>query len=143
MLDRVTRKGYVVETSSLKGFLSLYLISRLKPMRRRSLRWLSEFDRHQTWLAQIQAIAARDYDLAVEATRCLEMVRGYGDTHDRAVRKYETIMSALPALVGQSGGAAQLDVLRKAASADESGDALNRKLADLSGVASRSMAVAG
>lgn len=130
ILDRVTRKGYVVRTSSVRGFLLLSLIARLKPMRRHSLRWIAEFERHEIWLRQIADVALRDYALAVELARCLDLVKGYGDTHDRAVKKFQTIMAALPALEERRGAAIHLAALRKAADADETGDALKQKLAD-------------
>jgi indolepyruvate ferredoxin oxidoreductase beta subunit len=129
VLDRVTRKGYVVKTSSVRGFLLLSLVARLKPMRPRSLRWMAESKRHEVWLAQVADVASRDYALAVEVARCLELVKGYGDTHDRATAKFQTIMAALPALEGRGDAAAQLAALRKAADADEYGDALKQKLA--------------
>ena len=129
VLDRVTRKGYVVKTSSVRGFLLLSLVARLKPLRRRSLRWMAESKRHEVWLAQVADVVSRDYALAVEVARCLELVKGYGDTHDRATAKFQTIMAALPALEGRGDAAAQLAALRKAADADEYGDALKQKLA--------------
>lgn len=131
MLDRATRKGYIVRTSSVRGFLLLSLIARLKPMRQRSLRWIAESKRHETWLQQIEEVALRDYALAVEIARCLDLVKGYGDTHDRAVKKFQTIIAALPALEERGGAATHLAALRKAADADETGDALKQKLADI------------
>ncbi len=133
ILDRVTRKGYVIKTSSIRGFLLLSLIARLKPMRRRSLRWIAESARHESWLAQIAEVASRDYALAIEIARCLELVKGYGDTHDRAVRKFQSMMAALPALEDRGSAATHLAALRKAADADETGDVLKQKLADILG----------
>ncbi len=59
LLDRLTRKGYVVRTSSIRGFLLLYSIARLKPMRRRSLRWMAEARRQDVWLALIVEVGKR------------------------------------------------------------------------------------
>ena len=39
LIDRMTRKGRVVKTSSLRGFLLLYLVASFKPLRPRSLRY--------------------------------------------------------------------------------------------------------
>src|SRR5262249_12620032 len=39
LVDRLTREGKTVKTTSISGFLLLYLLSRLKPLRRRSLRF--------------------------------------------------------------------------------------------------------
>ena len=42
LLDRATRKGKVIKTTSVGGFLLLYALSQLKPLRRRSLRFAAE-----------------------------------------------------------------------------------------------------
>src|SRR5205807_5770562 len=39
LIDRMTRKGRVVKTSSLRGFLLLYLVAAFRPLRPRSLRY--------------------------------------------------------------------------------------------------------
>lgn len=143
LLDRVTRKGYVVKTSSVRGFLLLSLIARLKPVRPRSLRWIAECERHESWLAKTVEVAKRDYALAVEIARCLELVRGYGDTHERAVKKFQTIMEFLPALEKRDRAAMHLATLRKAADADEGGELLKQKLADIFDNVHRMGAAAG
>ncbi|WJR75703.1 indolepyruvate oxidoreductase subunit beta family protein [Bradyrhizobium sp. NP1] len=131
LLDRATRKGRTVKTSSIPGFLLLSLIASLKPMRPRSLRWIAERARHESWLERVTRIASEDYALAVEIARCLGLVKGYGDTHDRAVKKFEILMDALPELQRRGAAATQLGALRRAAVVDESGDALKRKLAEI------------
>lgn len=130
ILDRLTRKGYVVRTSSVRGFLLLSVIAGLKPMRSRSLRWVEESNRHEFWLAKIAEVATRDYALAIQIARCLELVRGYGDTHERAVQKFQLIMAALPALEKRNG-VVNLASLRRAADADEAGEVLKRELAHI------------
>ena len=42
LLERFTRKGKVLKTSSILGFLQLYFVASLKPTRRRSLRFQNE-----------------------------------------------------------------------------------------------------
>ena len=42
LLDRATRKGKIIKTTSVGGFLLLYALSQLKPLRRRSLRFAAE-----------------------------------------------------------------------------------------------------
>jgi len=131
-LDHVTKKGRVVKTTSIRGFLLLSFVARLKSLRRRSLRWIRESERQEAWLARVAECARQDYALALELARCLELVRGYGDTHDRAVEKFDVIMDVVPALEQRGAPAGLVAALRKAALADETGVALRQKLADIS-----------
>jgi indolepyruvate ferredoxin oxidoreductase beta subunit len=129
LMDRMTRKGRVVKTSSLRGFLLLYMVASFKPLRPHSLRYQAEQRYLQNWLAMIVRIAATHSDLAVEVAAARNLVKGYGDTHERGRARFETLMGLLPALSQRTDGAAQLAVLRKAANADDTGAALNAAIA--------------
>ena len=80
LIDRMTRKGRVVKTSSLRGFLLLYMVAAFKPLRPRSLRYQAENAHLEEWLATVQRVAATHYDLAVEVAAARNLVKGYGDT---------------------------------------------------------------
>jgi indolepyruvate ferredoxin oxidoreductase beta subunit len=125
LVDRMTRKGRVVKTSSLRGFLLLYLVAAFKPLRPRSLRYGVEQKYLEEWLATVHRLAATHYDLAVEAAAARNLVKGYGDTHERGRARFDTLMGLLPALAQRPDGAAQLASLRKAANADDTGAALS------------------
>jgi indolepyruvate ferredoxin oxidoreductase beta subunit len=131
LLDSMTTKGRKVKTSSIRGFTLLYFVASLKPTRPRSLRWISENKRQEEWLERIVATAPQDYPLAVEIARCLGLVKGYGDTHERGRQKFETLMSLLPKLRQRGDAANVLATLRRAAMADENGDALKLALAPI------------
>ncbi len=103
----------------------LYLVASFKPLRPRSLRYAVEQKHLEDWLATVQGLAATHYDLAVEAAAARNLVKGYGDTHERGRARFETLMSLLPVLAQRPDGAAQLAALRKAANADDTGAALN------------------
>ena len=135
VIDRMTRKGRVVRTSSLHGFLLLYLVALLKPLRPRSLRYGVEQKHLEDWLALILRAAATNYDLAVEVAAARNLVKGYGDTHERGRARYETLIAMLPSLIGRTDGAAQLAALRKAANADDTGAALNAAIGKMEPVA--------
>ena len=68
--------------------------------------------------------AARDYALAAEVAECRDLVKGYGDTHERGRARFDTIMGMLPQLAARPDAAASLARLRKAANADDTGAAL-------------------
>ena len=123
-VERFTRRGRRVKTSSISGFLLLYLVAAMKPLRPRSLRFDIEQQALDAWLAAVARTAAANYDLAVEVAACRILVKGYGDTHERGRARFETLMNLLPDLSSRSDGATQFAALRKAASADESGTAL-------------------
>jgi indolepyruvate ferredoxin oxidoreductase beta subunit len=132
IFDRFTQKGRKVKTSSIRGFLLLYMVASLKPMRPRSLRWIDEQKRVTQWLDRIVEIAPADYPLAVELAHALGLVKGYGDTHERGREKYEAILALLPKLVAHGDAAKEVAALRKAAAADESGEAFKKAVAGIS-----------
>jgi indolepyruvate ferredoxin oxidoreductase beta subunit len=142
LTDRLTRKGKIVKTTSVSGFLLLYLLAKLRPLRRRSLRFGEEQAALAAWLDLVADTARADYPLAVVVARMRGLVKGYGDTHARGAAKYEKLAALIPQLTGRGDGAARLEALLKAANADESGAALERALAELTSDASGGLASA-
>ena len=122
-------KGRVVQTSSIRGYLLLYAIAALRPLRPQSLRFGIEQQRISDWLGNITALAASQPELALEVARTQRLVKGYGDTHARGWANYQRIMAKLPHLQGMPHGAAQLQALNRAALHDDSGQALDHMLA--------------
>ena len=127
-VERRTQKGRVIETSSLRGFLTLYLVAGMKRWRRSTLRFAQESERIEQWLQQIVQTAAHNPELAVEVAQCQRLVKGYGDTHERGLRNYETVIAALRRSA-TALAPATLRELRDAALADEHGDKLRATLA--------------
>jgi indolepyruvate ferredoxin oxidoreductase beta subunit len=127
VVERFTREGRVVTTSSLGGFLLLYTLSGLKRWRRGSLRFQAENARIEDWLARIASTAAVNPQLATEVAQCQRLVKGYGDTHARGWRNYETLMEAVR-VAGARLAPATLRELRDAALADEAGKQLRTAL---------------
>jgi len=129
VLGPFTRKGRVVRTSSVGGFLQLYTIASMRRWRRGSLRFQVEHERIDAWLAQVERLASRDPALALEVVKAQRLVKGYGDTHARGWSNFQKLMGALPRLEQQPGGAGRLGQLAAAALSDDSGQALERMLA--------------
>ena len=125
LIDRMTRKGRVVKTTSLRGFVMLYLVASLKPLRPRSLRYVAEQAHLEHWLATILHVAESNLDLAVEVAAARNLMKGYGETHERGRARFDRLTAMLPMLAQRSDGAAQLAALRKAANADDTGAALD------------------
>jgi indolepyruvate ferredoxin oxidoreductase beta subunit len=131
LIDRLTASGRRVKTTSLRGFLLLYMVAAFKPLRPRSLRYETEQAALRDWLTTVQRFAETDYDLAVEVAACRNLVKGYGDTHERGRERFNDLMRALPDLAGLPDPAERLAELRKAANADDTGAALKQAIAAL------------
>jgi len=127
-VERFTRKGRIVTTSSLGGFLMLRAVAGMKRWRRSTTRYAAENAAIEAWLARIVATAATHPELAVEVAQCQRLVKGYSDTHARGVRNFEAVMAALHK-AGPALAPATLRELREAALADEHGSTLAATLA--------------
>jgi indolepyruvate ferredoxin oxidoreductase beta subunit len=86
------------------------------------------------WLAAIARAVPRDPALALEIANCGQLMKGYGDTHARAVRNFSLIAdnyfdnaTADPAALARAIAAA-----RKAALSDPEGQALDTAIASSS-----------
>jgi len=121
LVERFTKSGKVVKTTSLRGFLLLYLVASLKPLRPRSLRFGVEQAAIDQWLGVVRDTAKSDPALAAEAAEARNLVRGYGDTHERGRERFDALMAVLPQVSHMPDAAARFAALRKAANAEESG----------------------
>lgn len=128
LVERLTRKGRVIQTSSLHGYLMLRTVAAMKRWRRSTLRYAEENRRIEEWLQHIAATAVRHPELAVEVAQCQRLVKGYSDTHERGLRNYDTVMAAFQR-AGAGLAPATLRELRDAALADEHGHKLQAALA--------------
>ncbi|MBW7835969.1 MAG: indolepyruvate oxidoreductase subunit beta family protein [Sphingomonadales bacterium] len=114
-------KGRQIHTAKLSGFLPLYVLARLRRWRRGTLRFKKENAAIETWLAQVMTIVPQDYELAVAIAELPRLIKGYGDTHERGMDRFNRIMALLPRLVGKADAAAKVMALRDAALQDEEG----------------------
>lgn len=127
-VEKLTRKGRIIRTTSISGFLLLYVLAGTKRWRRATLRYQTEDDYIKTWLERIRSVAPADYELAVEIAGCQRLVKGYGDTHERGSRNFQTIMGTIEQLRSRGEAARRLRELRDAALADEYGTRLDETL---------------
>lgn len=134
MIGRFTR-GRKVRTTTVTGFLSLWLLARLKRWRRGTYRYSQEHAVIERWLEHVKKAASDNYALGLEVAECARLVKGYGETNRRGVANFNRIMTAIGSFgLGTVGtnGAALVHRLRDAALADEEGSALTRALDELS-----------
>jgi indolepyruvate ferredoxin oxidoreductase beta subunit len=121
-------KGRQIHTAKLSGFLPLYALARLRRYRRGTLRFKKENAAIEAWLAQVMTIAPQDYELAVAIAELPRLIKGYGDTHERGMDRFNRIMALLPNLIGKADAAAKVRALRDAALQDEEGRAFAAEL---------------
>jgi indolepyruvate ferredoxin oxidoreductase beta subunit len=86
-----------LRTSSVTGFLALRLTAALKPLRRRSARFIEEQALIERWLGALKRLgfAALDADLSMEIVQCARLVRGYGETWRRSRAAFVNILDTL------------------------------------------------
>jgi len=116
-----------IRSDTVFGYLRLRMLARIKGWRRHTTRFAEEEALIARWLAAITAAARRDYDLALEIVACAKLLKGYGETHGRGRRSFETIFSGIvaPALAGDDrDAAARTRRAREAALADPEGASL-------------------
>ena len=123
--------GLHVRTSSVSGFLLLWTLARLRWLRRGMYRYREEQERIETWLDRVGEAHAASPALGIEAAKCANLVKGYGETHERGVRSFERTMGCLAECAATSDPAASLRVLREAALADPDGGRLDAAIAAL------------
>ena len=123
--------GLHVRTSSVSGFLLLWTVARLRRLRRGMHRFQEEQRRIETWLGRVAEACAASPALALEVAKCANLVKGYGETHERGTRNFERTMTCLAACAAASDPAASLRVLREAALADPEGTRLDDAIASL------------
>jgi indolepyruvate ferredoxin oxidoreductase, beta subunit len=128
VMSRFAGNGRIVETTSLPGFLQLYLIAALRPWRRKTWRFQREQKRIAEWLQQLISLAPENHALAIEVATLPRVRKGYGDTHIRGCKSFDAMMSTIASLRGRDDGADCLKRLREAALADESGEKLDATL---------------
>ncbi|MBA3776889.1 MAG: indolepyruvate oxidoreductase subunit beta family protein [Betaproteobacteria bacterium] len=114
-------RGRHVEVTRLRWFIALWLIAGLRRWRRHSLRFNEEQARIAAWLALVEDTAARDPALAVEIVRAQRLIKGYGDTFERGMHRFDAVLAAAKAGSGRPATAARVRHLCSVALQDESG----------------------
>ncbi len=124
VVERLTRSGRRVETTSISGFLLLWAVAKGRRWRRGTLRHAAEMAAIDAWMARIVALAATHPAMALEVAQCQRLVKGYSDTIARGRSNFAALMQAEPKLRDP----AALARLRNAALADDTGTALRHAL---------------
>jgi len=108
-------KGRHVRTTGVFWFAMLSALAARRRSRRGTLRFAEENARIEAWLSAIADAARDDMPAAIELARCQNLIKGYGETHARGLRKFSEVMAAYKALGRDTGKAATLRALREQA----------------------------
>ncbi|MBZ0133963.1 MAG: indolepyruvate oxidoreductase subunit beta family protein [Rhodocyclaceae bacterium] len=86
-----------LRTSDVSGFLAMRLMSAMKPLRRRSARFIEEQALIERWLGAIKRLgfAVLDAELSLEIVLCAKLVRGYGETWRKSRAAFVKILDTL------------------------------------------------
>jgi len=123
-LDRRVNKGRRVRTYSLPWFLVLYIVGGLRGMRRHSLRHAIETAHRDEWLNAATEAVKINYQLGVEILQCRRLVKGYSDTHNRGLSKFDRTLAAIKLVERREDAADWARRLREAALKDSTGKQL-------------------
>jgi indolepyruvate ferredoxin oxidoreductase, beta subunit len=84
-----------VETTSFSGYFRLWVLASLRRIRRSTLRHGVETRAIEEWLDIVGKAELINHRVAFEISECAGLIKGYGDTHERGMRSFSTIMDLL------------------------------------------------
>jgi indolepyruvate ferredoxin oxidoreductase beta subunit len=106
-------RGRHVRTTDVFWFMVLSLLAARRRGRSGTLRFADENARIEAWLAAIADAARADVPAAIELARSQNLIKGYGETHARGLRKFSDMMAAYQRLGPGPQTAAALRALRE------------------------------
>ena len=130
MLSPFFRKGRNIKTTNISGFLILHMVAKFRRWRRGTYRFKVQEELIRDWMDRICEAAMEDYDYALSITHCIEIVKGYGDTYQRGLTRYQATVDAARRLPSADRSAA-VRRLHTAALADEKGKIFGDALSTL------------
>ncbi len=84
--------GQTLRSTSFPGFLRLWLVTRLRPLRPISYRFAQEQAFIAEYLDTVERCAAQDLDLACAVARLAQVVKGYGNVRRRTLRHFGQVL---------------------------------------------------
>jgi len=87
--------GQHVRTTTVSGYLRVWLLTLLRPLRPISYRAHEEHARIDRWLAVVARCATWDGALAREVARAAQLVKGYGDVRRRMVGHFDRVLETV------------------------------------------------
>jgi indolepyruvate ferredoxin oxidoreductase beta subunit len=120
-------------STSVNGFLRLWLLSKARRLRPLTYRYQREQENIEHWLDLVRRAQQVSGEFAVAVAECAGLIKGYGDTHRRGMNNFQRICREIiePALQGTTDQRRTVEVLNTARSAaldDLDGKTLDRVL---------------
>jgi indolepyruvate ferredoxin oxidoreductase beta subunit len=131
MLEPMFSSGRHVRTNRLGWFLLLTLTASFRRWRRSTLRYQEEQQRIEAWLKLVRSAAETNIAAAAELVECQRLIKGYSDTFERGLAKFDRIASAWEDIRMRPDAADVVRFLRGAAFAGEDSEELDTALAEL------------
>ena len=103
--------GQHVRTTTITGFLRVWLLAKLRPLRPISYRAHHEHALMAEWLETIAQCWRLDHALACEVARAAQLVKGYGEVRRRMTAAFRSLLDAV-----RSVAALDVDAARDLAS---------------------------
>ena len=94
--------GQHVKTTTVSGYLRVWLLTLLRPLRSISYRAHEEHARIDHWLGAVARCATWDEPLACEVARAAQLVKGYGDIRRRMVAHFDLLLEAVTRAAGHA-----------------------------------------
>ena len=131
--------GLHLKSTTVTGYLRLWLLASLKRWRRGTYRFSEEQASIKAWLGDVKSGLTTNHQLAIEIVECARLIKGYGDTHRRGTKNFNAIREQVvaPALRGIMSPDTATDAIanaRAAALSDPEGSRLDDVLAGISEV---------
>jgi indolepyruvate ferredoxin oxidoreductase beta subunit len=130
LLGGLFTHGRKLQTGKLSGYLLMYTLASLRFMRRSTLRYAHENTAIEAWLQNVLDLAGRNYALALAVSRAPRLIKGYGPTHARGMKRFNAVMKVVEQQ-GSSLSGVTVQELCDAALAGEDGKAFDEALAAL------------
>ena len=84
--------GQTFDSTSFPGFLRLWLVTRLRPLRPISVRFAHEHAVISEYLHAVERYGALDLDLGCAVARLAQVVKGYGNVRRRTLRHFTRVL---------------------------------------------------
>jgi len=125
-----------VKTTSIIGFLKVWVLAKLKWWRPNSHRWKVENANIELWLDMVRIASSINVDFAIELAELARLIKGYGSTHRRGTHNYKRIINGLVKPILENGNISKQEVkkmrlVRYAATKDPDGSDLEKVLATI------------
>ncbi|MGJ3507870.1 indolepyruvate oxidoreductase subunit beta family protein [Enemella sp. A6] len=126
-------KGIVINTTSVAGYATLVALAKMRPMRPTTMRFKRVQREVDEWLDLALRLGRQNPDLAREVIQCAQVVKGYGDTHERGMRSFVTLQQTARRYADRPDAAELIARLRQVALAEGGPESLETAVAELAG----------